>query len=71
MYVLASKSARWDDTPNDYEHALGVIDKLRAKHELLCAALQEIVNDPGGYPADAVVDDMREIARKALADSKE
>jgi hypothetical protein len=33
----------------------------------LRAALEKILNDPGGHPAEGVVDDMREIAREALA----
>jgi hypothetical protein len=39
--------------------------------ERMRAALQAIANDPGGHPPEDVVDDMREIAHKALADSKE
>lgn len=41
------------------------------KIERMRAALQAIANDPGGHPPEAVVDDMREIACKALADMRQ
>lgn len=37
-----------------------------AEIERLRAALKEIAEDPGGYPPEAVVDDMRAVAVRAL-----
>lgn len=44
----------------DVREILGEIDQLRT-------ALDRIANDPGGYPAEDVVDIMRETARRALS----
>lgn len=39
---------------------------LRAEIERLRAALKEIADDPGGYPAEDAFSEIRDIARRAL-----
>lgn len=42
----------WDDKPNDYQHALLIIERLRARNELLHGLLKEArqyVSDAGNY----------------------
>ena len=46
------------------------ITALRAKNERLREALHEIVDHPGGYPAEDVVTEMQEIARTALTEGE-
>ncbi len=42
-------------------------NRLRALNAELLAALQVIADDPGGFPAEDVIDDMRKTAHTAIA----
>ncbi len=44
--------------------------KWQRENARLLATLEEIANDPGGYPAEEAFDEVREIARKALVNEQ-
>lgn len=43
-----------------------IVQDMSREIARLRAALQKIVDDPGGHPAEGIVDDMKYIAREAL-----
>ena len=49
-----------------FQEDQATIRKLRVENERLRAALKEIADDPGGYPAEDVFAEIRSIARRAL-----